>query len=297
MKLVMHDLCKNYGDNQALKPLNLVLDHGIYALLGPNGAGKSTLMNILALLIEPSDGVVTCNGRDIHNNRKYLKKVGYMPQKQCLYDDFTLEEQLYYLGRLKGMKKKDIVLRTKMLAKEVQLEDELQDKIGSFSGGMKQRAMLAGAMLDDPELLILDEPTAGLDPMKRMEMQNMIAGLAKDKIVLIATHVVSDVEFIANQFIFLKKGKIVLQGSRTEVLQPLQHHIKTLPITQDAYHSDVCRSMISSVFYEGDRLMARLVDEKGIYPGREVPPVISDVYFCLFRGEHALVRHQEDNSE
>ena len=241
MKLSIHDLCKSYGDNKALLPLDLELNHGIYALLGPNGAGKSTLMNILATLIDPDQGSVTYDGREIRGSRKYLKKIGYMPQKQCLYDDFTLEEQLHYLGRLKGMKKKDIVLRTEKMTRDVQLYDVLHDKIGSFSGGMKQRAMLAGAMLDDPELLILDEPTAGLDPMKRMEMQNMIAGLAKDKIVLIATHVVSDVEFIANRFFFLKKGRIVLQGSRSEVLRPLEHHIKVLPISQDVYHSDVGR--------------------------------------------------------
>lgn len=284
MKLQIENLGKNYGDLQALSHLSITLENGIYAMLGPNGAGKSTFMNILATLLEKSEGEILLNGLPLDKQKTaYLDMLGYMPQQQCLYEDFTLKDFLYYIGNLKGMKKKEIIEKTAYLVKEVRLEEVIYKKLGSFSGGMKQRAMLAATLINDPAIIILDEPTAGLDPMKRLEMQNMIASFAKDKIVLIATHVVSDVEFIANTFLFIKEGSILLQGDRIEVLQCLEGKVKKKEITAEAYHQLKEQHLISSIYYEKDHLMARMIDLQDEITGNQLVPTISDVYYYLFR--------------
>lgn len=284
MELQIQDVVKTYGGICALDHISVTLHHGIYAILGPNGAGKSTLMNILATLLVQDSGNVLLDDLAITNQKgTYLDMLGYMPQQQCLYEDFTLKDFLYYIGNLKGMKKKDIVKRTNYLIKEVRLQDVLYRKIKTFSGGMKQRAMLAATLINDPSIIILDEPTAGLDPMKRLEMQNMIASFAKDKIVLIATHVVSDVEFIAHTFLFIKNGKIILQGDRSDVLQCLEGKVKAKSITKEEYHTIKEDALISSIYFQKDDMMARVLDFDDQLSVQTLAPTISDLYYYLFR--------------
>ena len=176
MLLEMKNLCKSYGETIALDRLNLQLTPGIYGLLGPNGAGKSTLMKLICMLIQPTDGFVLFDGEDIRMHRSnFLDRLGYMPQHSCLYPDFTVQEYLYYVGALKGMHKKDVTFRTEELLLRTRLMDMKKDKIQTLSGGMQQRLMFAQALLNDPEILILDDPTAGLDPQKRLELRNLIA--------------------------------------------------------------------------------------------------------------------------
>lgn len=291
MKIELSGISKSYGDLKALDNVTLTLNNGIYALLGPNGAGKSTLMNILVRLLKADEGIITLDGISLEKQRnEYLKVLGYMPQKQCLYEDFTLKDFLYYVGNLKGMKQKDIIERSAYLMKEVKLEDVFYKKIKKFSGGMKQRAMLAAALINDPLILILDEPTAGLDPMKRTEMQNLIASFAKDKIVLIATHVVSDVEFIANQFLFLKKGKLIYQDNRLNVVSMMETKIIELEASMEEYAKIKEQYLISSIHYEKDKLIVRIIDVKNELTGLQVTPNISDAYLYLFRDEiHASI--------
>lgn len=291
MKIELSGISKSYGDLKALDNVTLTLNNGIYALLGPNGAGKSTLMNILVSLLKADEGIITLDGISLAKQRnEYLKILGYMPQKQCLYEDFTLKDFLYYVGNLKGMKQKDIIERSAYLMKEVKLEDVFYKKIKTFSGGMKQRAMLAAALINDPLILILDEPTAGLDPMKRTEMQNLIASFAKDKIVLIATHVVSDVEFIANQFLFLKKGKLIYQDNRLNVVSMMETKIIELEVFMEEYAKIKEQYLISSIHYDKDKLIVRIIDVKNELTGLQVTPNISDAYLYLFRDEiHASI--------
>ena len=187
------------------------------------------------------------------------------------------------------MKKQEIISRSQYLVKEVKLEDVFYKKLSAFSGGMKQRAMLAATLINDPKILILDEPTAGLDPMKRMEMQNMIASFAKDKIVLIATHVVSDVEFISSKFIFLKEGHIILQGDRISILECLDQKVKEREITIEEYQKYKQANIVSSIYYRHDKLFARIIDDHDEYSGEVITPEISDVYFYLFRDEKDAV--------
>lgn len=211
---------KSFGTKQALSNISLSLEPGIYGVLGPNGAGKSTLMNIMTDNLHPDSGVVLWNGKSIFiNNRDYRKIVGYAPQQQGLYDSFTGRRFLSYMGALKEMKKSEAEKEIERVAGLVNLTARLEDKIKSYSGGMKQRLLVAQALLGEPEFIILDEPTAGLDPKERVRVREALHSLAEDKIILVATHVVSDVESIAKKIIILQSGKIVAQGQPEELVE------------------------------------------------------------------------------
>lgn len=220
--LEIKNLAKAYGDFYALDHVNLSIDTGVYGILGANGAGKSTFLNLITDNIKRSDGEILYNGKDILTlGAGYRKKVGYTPQLQGMYEDFTAGQFMRYLGALKGMKHKACKQQTRELLELVGLDKHMHKKLGTFSGGMRQRILLAAAMMDDPEILILDEPTAGLDPEERIRLRNHIAELAKNRIVLLATHVVSDIECIAEKVILMKKGKILRFASPTELMEEI----------------------------------------------------------------------------
>ncbi|MCL2248845.1 MAG: ATP-binding cassette domain-containing protein [Oscillospiraceae bacterium] len=216
------NLSKSYGKNKALDNISLDLLCGIYALLGPNGAGKSTLMNILTLGLSPDSGEVSWQGRSIEKaGRDYRAILGYMPQQQGIYDGFRGIDFLYYIAGLKGLKKTHIQTEVLRVAALVNLSERLNDRLPTYSGGMKQRILLAAAVLGDPKLVILDEPTAGLDPKERVRVREIIKNMAGDKIIISATHVVSDIETIADEIILLKNGVIADMGSPAELCDKL----------------------------------------------------------------------------
>ena len=202
--LELNNISKNYGKVQALRNANLTLDHGIYALLGPNGSGKTTMMKIIAGLMKPTEGSVTYRGESIANNRNYLAHLGYMPQYPAMYPFFSVIEFLLYVAELKGLI--DCTGEIDQLLARVELSDVWDRRISALSGGMKQRLSFCAAALGNPEVLILDEPTAGLDPAQRVALRNLISEIGAQKTVLWATHIVSDVENIANEVIFMKQG-------------------------------------------------------------------------------------------
>jgi len=200
------NISKKYGKVEALREVSLTLEHGIYALLGPNGSGKTTLMNILAGLLKPSGGEVLYNGEDIEKcGIAYRSRVGYMPQYPAMYPNFAVKEFLLYLAELKKLPP-EREGEIDYLLLRVELSDVAERKISALSGGMKQRLSLCTAVLGDPEILILDEPTAGLDPKQRVVLREFISEIAENKTVIWATHIVSDVERIADEVIFMKKG-------------------------------------------------------------------------------------------
>lgn len=208
--LEIRNLVKRYGDFTALKGISLTLETGVYGILGANGAGKSTFLNLLTDNIKRTSGEILYNGTEILKLGSWFRQlVGYTPQLQGMYEDFTAGQFMRYIGSLKGMKHKDCKTQTKELLALVGLDSVAHKKLGSFSGGMRQRVLLAASMLNDPEILILDEPTAGLDPEERIRLRNHIAEISANRTVLLATHVVSDIECIAEKVILLKKGELL----------------------------------------------------------------------------------------
>lgn len=287
MQLEIKNIGKCYGEKEALKELTLQLSPGIYGLLGPNGAGKSTLMKLICMLIEPTTGTILFDGKDIRTERKnFLKRLGYMPQQHCLYPEFRVEEYLHYIGTLKGMNKKSVEKSTEELLKKVRLLDVRTQKIRTLSGGMQQRLMFAQALLDNPKVLILDEPTAGLDPEKRIEMRNLIAEYAKDKIIIIATHVVSDVELIADKILLLKKGELLAKSSVLELTKSLYGKVCELEVEEELEILEK-QYRISSVYRWEGKIYAKVLlktGEKLPEKAAKVYPDLEDVYLYYFRG-------------
>ena len=287
MQLEIKNIGKCYGEKEALKELTLQLSPGIYGLLGPNGAGKSTLMKLICMLIEPTTGTILFDGKDIRTERKnFLKRLGYMPQQHCLYPEFRVEEYLHYIGTLKGMNKKSVEKSTEELLKKVRLLDVRTQKIRTLSGGMQQRLMFAQALLDNPKVLILDEPTAGLDPEKRIEMRNLIAEYAKDKIIIIATHVVSDVELIADKILLLKKGELLAKSSVLELTKSLYGKVCELEVEEELEILEK-QYRISSVYRREGKIYAKILLKKGEKlpeKAAKVYPDLEDVYLYYFRG-------------
>jgi len=235
MELTVKDVTKIYGSKKAaLSHVSMTFTPGIYGLLGPNGAGKSTLMNIITDNIKTDGGNVLYNGTDIHTLKdKYRSRLGYMPQQQVLYDNFSGEEFLWYMAALKGMDKKSCKDRISELLNMVNLYTEKDKKIGSYSGGMKQRILIAQAMLNNPEILIMDEPTAGLDPSERIRIRNFLSTLSENKIIIIATHIVSDIEFIAKEIILLRNGEIANSGQPQKLLTEISDKVYEIEVGMD----------------------------------------------------------------
>lgn len=208
--LCLHNIAKKYKGKIALEHVSLELDNGIYGLLGPNGAGKSTLMNIITGNIKPSDGQVLWDRHDIKIlGSKYRSIIGYAPQQQGLYDTFTGKRFLSYMATLKGIPKKDMSQEIDRVLEYVNMTEDADRAIGTYSGGMKQRILIAQAVLGNPKLIVLDEPTVGLDPKERVRIRERISELAGDKVILVSTHVVSDIEPIAGEVILIKSGSII----------------------------------------------------------------------------------------
>lgn len=208
--LELKNLTKQYGNKKALNNVSLKFSEGIYGLLGPNGAGKSTMMNIITGNIKPSSGKVMWNNQEIASlGPSYRSLLGYAPQQQGLYDTFSGRRFLSYMAALKDISKKSMKDEIERVLSYVNLTDSADKPIGTYSGGMKQRILIAQAILGNPKLIILDEPTAGLDPKERVRIRENIKAISEDKIILVSTHVVSDIQSIAKEIILLKDGLIV----------------------------------------------------------------------------------------
>ena len=215
MELSIDRLTKQYQNKIAVDRISLRLNTGIYGLLGANGAGKTTLMRMVCGILKPTSGTITFDGFDVSEER-YRSMLGYLPQDFGYYPEFTGEDFLLYMAALKGMRKPQARRKTVELLKLVSLHDVAKKKIKTYSGGMKQRLGIAQALLNQPKLLVLDEPTAGLDPKERVRFRDLIKDLGKDSIVLLSTHIVSDIEHIADDILMMKSGQLIYQGKWTD---------------------------------------------------------------------------------
>ena len=238
--LSLNGVNKHYGSNHALVDFDYDFHDGVYGLLGPNGAGKSTMMNLITQNIPADpDSEILWNGEDIKKlQAKYRRKIGFMPQQQELYPSFTTSRFVGYLAALKGIKREKIRNEVERVLDLVELSEQADQKLGGFSGGMKQRVLIAQALLGNPKLLILDEPTAGLDPKQRVITRNLISRLSKDKIVIISTHIVSDIETIADRILLIKQGELIDEGTVPELCEKVKASEKNLENLYMQYYGD-----------------------------------------------------------
>ena len=263
MEITISHLTKRFGDKTALDDVSLVLDPGVHALLGPNGAGKSTLINILTDSIVRDQGEVLCNDHEITKlGTKYRELLGYMPQQQRLYENYTAEEFLKYMAAVKGITPAAAGKQIAELLQVVNLWEVRRKKVGGFSGGMKQRVLLAQALLGNPRLLILDEPTAGLDPSERINIRNYIAAVAQKMIVLFATHVVSDIECIAKDVILIRDGRICQKGTPVELIESIQGKVGELPCDLDSLEKLQEQYCTGNVYQRREGLRVRIVGDR-----------------------------------
>ena len=284
MKLSFENISKLYGDTVALQQIDLTLGSGVYGLLGPNGAGKTTLMRIMTDLLAPSTGRVLLDGQDIAvMGAAFRKKLGYLPQDFGVYPNFTAEQFLLYIARLKGLSKFEAKRQTDGLLHMVGLEDKKQKKLKGFSGGQRQRVGIAQALLGDPEILVLDEPTAGLDPEERIRFRGIISDLSQQKLVLLSTHIVSDLEAVANEIILLRKGVVLEMQQPASLLEQLngQVWLVTVPAADEAALTK--QYTCSNVMHTDGKSVIRLLSKSAPRPDA-VPtaPNMEDLYLYYF---------------
>lgn len=285
--LEIKNISKTYkkGTVKALDDFSVTLTSGVYGLLGPNGAGKSTLMNIITDNLNSDSGEVLYDCENIKKlGKDYRTVLGYMPQQQGLYDDFTLNRFLWYMAALKGLKKKEAKQKITSLLETVNLKESAHKKLGSFSGGMKQRALIAQALLNDPKILILDEPTAGLDPKERIRIRNFISEIAENKIVLISTHVVSDIEFIAKEIILLKSGQLVSHETCNNLIKEIENKVFEVEINKEELKCFQETYRVSNLFHDDDKIIVRIVTDipPENYKVQPVKPTLEDLYLYVF---------------
>ena len=291
MFLSIYNITKSYKNNLALNSFTITLCPGIYALLGPNGSGKSTLMNIITDNLKADSGEITYTSDEgiteniLKMGVRFREKLGFMPQYPGLYPNFTVERFMWYMAALKGLPKEKAKKDIPEILAAVELDDVPKRKIAALSGGMKQRLTLAQAVLGDPEILILDEPTAGLDPKQRIAIRNYISKIAFNKIVIIATHVVSDIEFIARDIIMLKKGVIVDNAPPHELTKKIEGKVWNVPCLESEVQSMQDTFRVTNIARDeesGNVSLRVLSDEKPSEDSKIVTPTLEDYYLYIF---------------
>lgn len=288
MELKTIGLTKIFGSKTAVNDLNITLSNGVYGLLGANGAGKTTFMRLLCNIQNPTSGKVLLNGKNIVGlGEQYRNLLGYLPQNFGYYPDFTALDFLLYVATLKGLNERTARKKSKDFLEAVALSAESNHKIKTFSGGMKQRLGIAQAMLNDPRILILDEPTAGLDPKERVRFRNLISAFSKDRIVILSTHIVSDVEFIAEEIVMMKSGQIVHFGKPQEITSEINGQVWEC-LVPTAYAEKYAATYNTSNLRNTDNnqtILRIIADRPPMENAVRVQPNLEDLYLFYFKGE------------
>lgn len=284
MELQLQKLSRRYGTKRAVDNITITLAPGVYGLLGANGAGKSTLMRMICGVLKPTSGAIRLNGKPMEElGEQYYTHLGYMPQDFGFYPDFTAREFMLYMAAVKGLSKKEATSRTDTLLHMVNLQDVADKKIRSYSGGMKQRLGIAQAELNHPSILILDEPTAGLDPKERVRFRNIISDFAKEKIVILSTHIVSDVSYIADTILMMKRGRFLLSEPMATVTNSIKGKVWEA-VVDDREAADYSRRFsVVNLHHENNRVRLRMIHETAPLPGAyPVEPSLEDLFLYHF---------------
>lgn len=285
--LIVNNVSKSFGKFLVLKDINLEFTNGVYGLLAPNGAGKTTLIKMLTTLLFPNEGEILYNGTDIFKmGEEYRDILGYLPQEFGYYKNYSPRKFLHYLSALKGLDSRQAKEKINELLKLVGLENVADKKMKKFSGGMIQRVGIAQAMLNDPKILILDEPTAGLDPKERVRFRNLLAELSRERIVILSTHIVSDIESIANEIIMIKNKEILYKDSLKNICKILDGMVYETKVDFDQV-SDFRKQYFSlSEKQEDDKMKTRFISEKKLDDSwQALSPSIEDVFLYVYKDE------------
>lgn len=288
-EIALKDLDKYYGKKQALRRVNLTISQGMFGLLGPNGAGKTTLMKILATLLPKTGGKVTICGTDISQEREIRRMVGYLPQDFSMYGNMTVYEVMDYLGVLSGMKKAERRERIPMLLEKVNLTENHGTKVKAMSGGMRRRLGIAQAILHNPRVLIVDEPTAGLDPEERVRFRNLLCEIAEERIVILSTHIVGDIEATCENIAVLNQGELLFQGTVTDLLEHAEGKIFTATVSRMELPMLKKQYEVTSMLIQENEAQVRFVaKEKPFASANLCESNVEDAYMFLMqekRGE------------
>lgn len=267
MRLEFRNISKKYGRKYALRDFSTTLENGVYGLLGTNGAGKTTLINLFMGIIKSDGGEIFIDGKNIRQmGADFLNNIGYLPQYPQFYRDFSMLEFLRYMCVLKDIPKDKGELRIRELLETVNLTDAAGKKVGALSGGMRQRLGIAQAMLNDPGILILDEPTSGLDPRERIRFRNLLSKFSGDRIIILATHIVPDIEFIANKILLLHEGELLKYDTPAALCAELDGKVWALELNETDVPTELVHHTISNMAREGDGIRLRIISDTKPHP-------------------------------
>ncbi|MCI8815158.1 MAG: ABC transporter ATP-binding protein [Oscillospiraceae bacterium] len=284
MELTINNLSKEYGKKKAVRCFNATLTNGVYGLLGANGAGKTTLMRMICDVQTETKGAIMFNGQNIHDlGEQYRNILGYLPQHFGYYPNFTAYKFLMYIAAIKGLPHKKAHNRSLELLEKVGLTEQKNAKIKTFSGGMKQRLGIAQALLNNPKILILDEPTAGLDPKERVRFRNLISTLAENRIVILSTHIVSDVEYIAKEILIMKNGELLRQGSPETILKSIHSFVWECDVPRQEIELLEKNYIVANLKHSAEAERLRIISEVSPYTTAwNVEPTLEDLYLYYF---------------
>ncbi|MCF0130313.1 MAG: ATP-binding cassette domain-containing protein [Pseudobutyrivibrio sp.] len=283
--LVIKGLSKRYADKVVYENIDLTFDKGISVLLAPNGAGKTTLMNMLVTIAKPDKGQILYNDKDIYKlGDSYRKILGYLPQKVGYYKNYTAYENLMYVAALKGLREENADSIINMYLDKFGLFEVKDKKVKGFSGGMLQRVGIIGALLNEPEILVLDEPTAGLDPKERVRLKKILSDLGKERIIIVSTHITSDIEFIANKIVMIKDRKILHDDKVDTICSKYNGKIYEVFLDANEVAEFECNNYVLMQQYENNKVKIRFfMDEGADINYRSVIPNLDDVFVCEYK--------------